>query len=298
MTKINEKELKELFIELKMQNQIGFEKLYAKYKKLVYGIAFTILKNKEDSEDIVQIVFERLYKMDKEKLPTNKESSWLYTVTKNEAISLLRKRKNTVDLESIYEIEEKNDEINNIIDQDSYNRLISKLNDKEKEIIYLKVLANLSFDEIGKLLKEPTGTVKWRYYKSMHTLKILLSNLGMFIITFTIGLKTLFKQEKKQYENLKEETTEEDKETTKSEESDNTKSENIEDSEEIKNTSKSEENEYIFEGTTIPTNVKEENNNYLGIGILSISGIFLIMTIIFTIFFTKYQLKLNKKTSK
>lgn len=298
MTKINDKELKELFIELKMQKQTGLEKLYAKYKKLVYGIAFTILKNKEDSEDVVQIVFEKLHKIDKEKLPTNKESSWLYTVTKNEAISLLRKKKNTIDLESIYEIEDKNDEINNIIDQDNYNRLISKLNNKEKEIISLKILANLSFDEIGKLLKEPTGTIKWRYYKSMHTLKILLSNLGMFIVTFAIGLKTLFKQDKKQYVNVKEETTVEDKETTKSEESDNAKSEAIEDYEGTKNINELEENEDIVEGTTIPENIKEENINYLGIGILSISGLFLVMTIIFTIFFTKYQLKLKKKPSK
>ena len=54
------------------------------------------------------------------------------------------------------------------------------------------IVSNLSFEEIGKLLKEPTGTIKWRYYKAGNTLKILLSNLGMFISTFVIGIKTLF----------------------------------------------------------------------------------------------------------
>ena len=114
---------------------------------------------------------------------------------KNETISFLRKKNNDINLESIYEIEDKDNEINNIIDQVEFNRLISGLNDKEKQIISLKILANLSFDEIGKLLNEPTGTIKWRYYKSIHTLKILLSNLGMFIVTFVIGIKALFNNE-------------------------------------------------------------------------------------------------------
>jgi len=44
---------------------------------VIYGIAFSILKNKEDSEDVVQIVFSKLYVLDKEKLPKEKEATWL-----------------------------------------------------------------------------------------------------------------------------------------------------------------------------------------------------------------------------
>lgn len=102
MKKINEEELKELFIELKNDNKIVFEKLYNKYNKLVYGIAFSILKNKEDSEDVVQNVMSKLYNLDKSKLPIYKETSWLYTVTKNEAISIIRKKDKEINLEDIY----------------------------------------------------------------------------------------------------------------------------------------------------------------------------------------------------
>ena len=61
MGKINKEELKELFIEFKNGSQQEFEKLYTKYNKLVYGIAFSILKNQQDAEDIVQIVFTKIY---------------------------------------------------------------------------------------------------------------------------------------------------------------------------------------------------------------------------------------------
>lgn len=300
MNKIDEKELNELFIELKHNNKIAFEKLYAKYNKLVYGVAFSILKNKEDSEDIVQIVFSKLYKIDKNKLPSNKEASWLYTLTKNETISFLRKKNNDINLESIYEIEDKDNEINNIIDQVEFNRLISGLNDKEKQIISLKILANLSFDEIGKLLNEPTGTIKWRYYKSIHTLKILLSNLGMFIVTFVIGIKTLFN--KKISNKIEQEEIIEDSQIEQNQENledEATKSE-IQESlkDETNNDINESQNEGIKEEIGIPEQPNTEQINYYGVGILSISSIFLIITITFTIIFVKYQLKRNKKTSK
>lgn len=51
MEKINARELKDLFIEIKYGNKIAFEKLYL---------------------------------IDKEKLPNRNESSWLYSITKNE----------------------------------------------------------------------------------------------------------------------------------------------------------------------------------------------------------------------
>lgn len=301
MNRIDEKELKQLFTELKSSNnKVAFEKLYSKYNKLIYSIAFSILKNKTDSEDIVQTVFTKLYTMSKDKFPIQKQASWLYSLTKNETISFLRKKKHNIDLESIYEIEDRDNEINNIIDQIEFNRLISKLNDKEKQVVSLKILVNLSFEEIGKLLDVSTGTVKWRYYKSIHTLKILLSNLGMFIITFVMGIKLLSNQNKS---NRAEQKTVEDNsieknqekienETTKSETQDSLKEEMNNVKEEIEeNTQKEIQEEISIQEPVIAV------NNY-AVGILSFSAIFLTLTIIFSIIFTKYQLKANKKTSK
>ena len=299
MGKINVKELEELFIEIKYGNKIAFEKLYNNYNKLIYSIAYSILKNKQDAEDVVQIVFEKLYLIDKEKLPNRNESSWLYSITKNETINYLKHNKNNIDLDSIYNIEDDNNEINKIIDQDSYNRLIDKLNDKEKEIISLKIVSNLSFEEIGKLLKEPTGTIKWKYYKAVNTLKILLSNFGMFIITFVIGIKTLFNKKAsdkvEQDKTIGNNTTEQTRENT----NDETKKgqENLKD--EVKSDiSESQDNETKDEINIIiqPTNTEIINNS--GVFILSISFIFFIVTIIFSIIFAKYQLKLRKKLSK
>ncbi len=303
MLKINEKELKELFMELRCGNKKAFENLYTKYNRLVYGIAFSILKNKTDSEDIVQTVFSKIYEISTEKLPTNKEASWIYTLTKNETITFLRKKENAINLENIYEIEDNNNEINNIIDCDSYHRLISKLNNKEKQIISLKVLGNFSFKEISKLLNEPSGTVKWRYYKAVKTIKMLLSNLGMFMITLTIGFKMLLHKNKvNKVEEAPDNTTEKETldQTTEKTEEDTSREETMDSqkeyNEELQNQIIEEEN---HQQESIVINEIEHNTiYYCGIGFVSISAIFLIITIICTTFFIKHQLKSKKKTSK
>lgn len=306
MNRIDEKELKQLFIELKSSNnKVAFETLYKKYNKLVYRIAFTILKNKEDSEDIVQAVFSKIYSLPKDKLPIDNIATWIYSVTKNEAISLFRMRKNTIDFDCMYEIADSDDEINRIVDQDRYNRILSKLSDKEKEVVSLKILTNLTFDEIAKLLDEPAGTVKWRYYKSIHTLKLLISNLGMFIVTLVIGLKTMFITEDgvsiEQSNNIeiedKTKREQEDSQTkTESATQDINKSIIQDEQDTLKNTT-NQSNE-TKEEIQVPVNEPVANINNYSICIFAVSSIFLILTIIFLINFIKYQLKRKVKASK
>ena len=202
--------------------------------------------------------------------------------------------------------------------------MIDKLNELEKQIVSLKIISGFSFDEIGRLLKLPTGTVKWKYYKSINNLKVLLGSLGMFIITFVIGIKTLFNKDRSinqeelivSDENLNEIVQNEDEEQNIE---DNRSSINQEQFNDMENKSNDAEKQSIIENLTVENeiidekqntiqntiestteslksnNLNEENTNLLGIGICGISIIFLILTIIYLI---KYQLKYNKKSSK
>ena len=329
---MNKKELKSIFLKIKKDDKKGIEELYSKYHKMVYGIAFSILKNKEDAEDIMHIVFAKIQELDKTKLPEDKEMIWLYTLTKNETLNYLKKKKGELSLDTIYEIENKNNEIDEKIDHIEFNRLIRKLNKKEQEIISLKIISNFSFQEISELLNEPVGTVKWRYYKSLRSIKAMLGSFAMFVITFTIGMKSILTNLKTGEEQQETVQSEEDVndvrqevENTSSQDSDSMNGEDFQEGEQHKemqdimqkeNTTreedmnKSEENR-IEQTTTIETITSSENEikqetmvseeiteneiSYMGIGLIGISVIFFIMTIIF---FIKYQLKNQKKLSK
>ncbi|MFR8234106.1 MAG: RNA polymerase sigma factor [Clostridia bacterium] len=310
--KINDKELERIFFEIKQNKINGIENLYNKYKKVVYGIAFMITKNQEDAEDIMQIVFVKIYELENSKNPINNYASWLYSITKNETINFLKKKKNDISLDKIYEIPNDNDELNEIIDNIEFNKLISNLKDKEKEIISLKIVSNFSFQEIAKLLKEPVGTVKWRYYKSIYNLKAILGNLAIFIISSVIGTKALLSREK--IENISKIENLEQNSTTKEELTNSTLSDENIFKDETKNSSngiKKEEN--IRQDIDTNTNIiqnnniniqentiyqEQQNNNYnqyIGYSFLGISIIFFIITLYF---FIKYQPKHLKKLSK
>ena len=185
MEKINARELKDLFIEIKYGNKIAFEKLYNNYNKLIYSIAYSILKNKQDAEDVVQIVFEKLYLIDKEKLPNRNESSWLYSITKNETEDKLRNKKYSIDVnsslnfingrtnEKVYYDEMK---IGYYIDTYTYkkSKAISILSNIKGEELRKELIKNLTLEDSPYLTVSPIGT----------NIEIINSNKAILTITF------------------------------------------------------------------------------------------------------------------
>lgn len=185
MEKINARELKDLFIEIKYGNKIAFEKLYNNYNKLIYSIAYSILKNKQDAEDVVQIVFEKLYLIDKEKLPNRNESSWLYSITKNETEDKLKNKKYSIDVnsslnfingrtnEKVYYDEMK---IGYYIDTYTYkkSKAISILSNIKGEELRKELIKNLTLEDSPYLTVSPIGT----------NIEIINSNKAILTITF------------------------------------------------------------------------------------------------------------------
>lgn len=76
----------------KTQKQAYFEELYKRYIHLSYGVCLKLMKNEDDSRDVVSEVFKILYI----KLPTANVQSfkaYVYAVSRNECIAKLRQRK-------------------------------------------------------------------------------------------------------------------------------------------------------------------------------------------------------------
>lgn len=299
--KIDKVKLHELMKKQRLGEKVQKE-LYENYNDLVYSIAFSILKNKENAEDVMQNVFAKIIDMPKEKLPSEKETTWLYTVTKNEAISYFRKNKKEICLEEIYELIDEDTNIEDIIEKENYQKLISGLDKEEQEIISLKVLSRLKFRQIATLLNMPIGTVQWKYYKAINALKISLVNLTtslVFAIAFLLSQSTKKKSNIQENTEIKNEQTNQENVQENIQES-NTKKENeiSKDTYTVDNERKNILESEKFENTLqVPEKILEEvqtNNFYL----LGISGIFLIISIIFLIIFQKHQQKRKTNSSK
>lgn len=307
MKNINKKDIKILFNKLKEGDKEALKEIYNKCNKIVYGIAFSILKNRDNSEDIVQIVFMKIMNMSKDLLPIKNEMSWIYSLTKNETLNYIRKQKDLVNIEEAYFLLEEDKEIQKIIEKDSYNNLMKKLPEKDREIISLKILSNMSFREISNLLNMPIGTVQWRYYTSLHSLKLMIGNISMFILTISIFiLHRKFEKNKFETNKVADNIEAENIDNTNIEENlENIDNAEVEEKIEEYNDVKSNEdflnieedktplyNNIIDESTqTIQVDINDNYHNNLDIGLLSVSGIFLFFSIIFAIIFFKIQKK-------
>lgn len=303
MANLDKKELSDLFIKIKNGDQEAAQELYNKYRKLVYGIAFSITKNKDDSEDIVQNAFTKIIESEANKLPTNHEATWMYTVTKNEALLFLRNKNNDLNIEEVYEIQDGENELEKVIDKETYNKMLSKLSKRDKEIISLKIISGLSFNEIGSLMNESTGTIKWRYYKAVYRLKTLLSGLSMATVSFVAGLFTLKNSERFEDNNIvPDENTTNERNTIDLNwgEGYDSINEAIENRDfQDKNTKNETENYSKSEPTneiTVMEPQPAKQINYIGYGFMALSIIFLVVAV--TLFFKKYQPKQIKKSSK
>ncbi len=141
------------------------EKMIEKYSNIVYRLALTRTKSKENSEDVYQEVFLRLYK----KLPNfeneEHEKAWLIRVTINCSKNLLNSKflKNTTQIKEdiTFETKERHD----------IYYAVQELPLKYRTIIYLYYYENYKINEISKILKINENTVKSRLSRAREKLK-------------------------------------------------------------------------------------------------------------------------------
>lgn len=150
--------------------------LYKRYGHLVMGTAMNYLKNKQDAEDLTMQLFEGLSK----KIATNSISmfkSWLYTVSKNECLMVLRKKgKTTLHLDTEIEHEEISLSEHIIKDQllDQLNLSINELKEEQQQCIKLFYLEQKSYAEIVQATDMDIKKVKSAIQNGKRNLKILL----------------------------------------------------------------------------------------------------------------------------
>ena len=169
----------------------AFEEIVRAHEKVVYHMALQTLGNREDAEDAAQDVFLKAYTSLKSFRGESKISVWLYRITNNVCIDMLRRRKETVSLsgnegEEAGEIElpdENSDPAALAQRRDLQEHLAAALQhlpQDQREAFLLRAVAELSYDEIAQTLGLDLGTVKSRIFRARKKLCEILEKNGNF----------------------------------------------------------------------------------------------------------------------
>lgn len=162
------------------------EVLLTRYQNEVFGFLMTMLKKSHDAEDVLQETFTRALKG----LGTYRESgqfrAWLYRIARNEAISLVRKRRRFVSMEPTIEspasYKEEPDEGTPRPDarllaeenQRSFQKALEMLPPEEREVATMRLHGELSFKEIAAIVGCPLNTALGRMHNAKKRLRELL----------------------------------------------------------------------------------------------------------------------------
>ena len=153
----------------------SLEKIYDFYALKIKRIAFAILGDIHYAEDVLQKVLIILWNKSKRFLNVHSPDSLIYRLAKNAAIDIYRQNKKRakkyVSLDKMQE--EKNFEvpIDNDFSKFEFLSIISSLDEKEKDIVYMKAFLGYTHREIAEYLKMPEGKIKWKYQVTFKKIK-------------------------------------------------------------------------------------------------------------------------------
>lgn len=178
-------EERDTVIAAQQGDRAAFKTLYDRYRDRVYNLIFYSLGDELGAEDVLQIIFVKIYRG----LPGFRfEASlatWIYRITVNECLNQQRGRSpqpipfeallgsdDEMDIGAAADLEHAEGERREII-----HRAVMELSPKLRTVVSLKYLEGLSYEEIASVLQCSQGTVASRLNRALRNLEARLRPL-------------------------------------------------------------------------------------------------------------------------
>jgi RNA polymerase sigma-70 factor (ECF subfamily) len=163
-------------------DQQAFQELVERYQRKVYSICYGMLKHKQDSLDVSQEVFIKVFKYLENFNHNSSFYTWLYRITVNKCIDYIRKQSRRSEVDYDDTIQRNNDVIGDenimpstlgIQPDRVYGRrelrekmleALDTLSEKHRTILILREVEGLAYEEMAEVLDISKGTVMSRLY--------------------------------------------------------------------------------------------------------------------------------------
>ena len=182
----------EIILRVRAGDTDAFEALVLEHQNKVYSLALRMVGNEEDARDMAQEAFIRAFNSLASFRGESKFSVWLYRLTSNICIDFLRGRAKRRTVSLNWEDEDGEEGELEIPDErfspearlertelrESVRRGLDSLSPEYREILLLREINGLSYDEISRALNLEEGTVKSRIFRARKKLSEFLIREG------------------------------------------------------------------------------------------------------------------------
>ena len=168
----------------------AFEALVLEHQTVVYKLALRMTANPADAEDCAQEAFVKAFRSLASFRGDASFSSWLYRLTTNTCLDLLRSRKrkgevsltDSDDTDAEWDIPDGADSPEEFAvrkeTRETVREALRKLPPDFREVLLLRELGGLSYEEIGQQMSLEAGTVKSRIFRARKKLAAILTADG------------------------------------------------------------------------------------------------------------------------
>jgi len=163
----------------------AFERIVDLYSTKVFHLAYSMLRNETQAEDMAQEILLKVWKGLHGYNAEASLSTWIYTIARNACFTELKRRSAhpTVSLDEP-EFESTFERLESVQTRDpesgmemDVNLLLNRLPEKYRQVITLFYLEERSYEEVSALLGIPLGTVKTLLYRGKRELQKIGSRL-------------------------------------------------------------------------------------------------------------------------
>ena len=179
---------RELMSRIKTRDKEAISELYDHYHRLLFGLILSILKKREEAEDILQEVFTNIWeKADQFDTERGTVYTWIVSMARNKSIDRLRskvykeQKKQAVSLndEDVHHplYSEETDPLENTILTDRAKKVhaaLAQISEKQRKVLQVAYFNGMSQSEISEEFDIPLGTVKTRMRDGMMKLREIL----------------------------------------------------------------------------------------------------------------------------
>ena len=161
-----------LIQRIALDDREAFQCLYSRLYRSVYAYALTILKNREDAEDVAQDCFLKIRAAAHTYQPQGKAQAWIFTIARNLCQMRFREQQKMMpvpieDLDSQLIFESHSDPSLRL----TLAAAFKVLNDQEHQIILLRAVSEMKFADIAGIMELRLPTVLSKYHRGLSKLR-------------------------------------------------------------------------------------------------------------------------------